>query len=65
MDFGFIKTDKIYGFNTAKSVHEISEFARMRKANLIVVGHKHLDSWAARSYRMAPTNSAASIESKE
>jgi len=34
-----------------ESVHEISEFARKRKANLIVVGHKHLDSWAARWWR--------------
>jgi len=34
-----------------ESVHEISEFARLSKANLIVVGHKHLDSWAARWWR--------------
>lgn len=31
-----------------ESVHEISAFARKVEANLIVVGHKHLDSWAAR-----------------
>jgi nucleotide-binding universal stress UspA family protein len=34
-----------------ESVHEISEFARKISANLIVVGHKHLDSWAARWWR--------------
>ncbi len=34
-----------------ESVQEISEFARKVQANLIVVGHKHLDSWAARWWR--------------
>ena len=32
-------------------VDEISEFARRVKADLIVVGHRHLDSWAARWWR--------------
>jgi nucleotide-binding universal stress UspA family protein len=36
---------------TGESVHEISEYARKVQANLIVVGHKHLDSWAARWWR--------------
>ena len=34
-----------------ESVHEITEFARKTQAELIVVGHKHLDSWAARWWR--------------
>ena len=34
-----------------ESVHEIVEFARKVSANLIVVGHKHLDNWAARWWR--------------
>ncbi len=34
-----------------ESVHEIAEFARKTQAELIVVGHKHLDSWAARWWR--------------
>jgi nucleotide-binding universal stress UspA family protein len=36
---------------TGETVHEISEFARKAHADLIVVGHKHLDSWAARWWR--------------
>ena len=42
------------------SVHQIAEFARKVKANLIVVGHKHLDSWAARWWR--GSTSSALIE---
>lgn len=34
-----------------ETVHEISEYARKISADLIVVGHKHLDSWAARWWR--------------
>ena len=34
-----------------ESVHQITEFARKVQANLIVVGHKHLESWAARWWR--------------
>ncbi len=45
---------------TGESVHEISEFARKNQANLIVVGHKHLDSWAARWWR--GSTSSALIE---
>jgi len=36
---------------TGETVHEISEYARKVQADLIVVGHKHLDSWAARWWR--------------
>lgn len=34
-----------------ESVEEITHYARNIKADLIVVGHKHLDSWAARWWR--------------
>ena len=34
-----------------ESVEEITNYARKVDANLIVVGHKHLDSWAARWWR--------------
>ncbi len=34
-----------------ETVHELSECARKVNADLIVVGHKHLDSWAARWWR--------------
>jgi nucleotide-binding universal stress UspA family protein len=33
------------------SVEQITGFARKIQADLIVVGHKHLDSWAARWWR--------------
>ncbi|MCF8167127.1 MAG: universal stress protein [Rhodoferax sp.] len=33
------------------SVHEIAQFATRVHAGLIVVGHKHLDNWAARWWR--------------
>jgi nucleotide-binding universal stress UspA family protein len=33
------------------TVKEITTYARRIKADLIVVGHKHLDSWAARWWR--------------
>lgn len=36
---------------TGETVQEISEYARKVGADLIVVGHKHLDSWAARWWR--------------
>ncbi len=32
-------------------VHELARAAERLKADLIVVGHKHLDSWAARWWR--------------
>lgn len=34
-----------------ESIDEITKYARKIDANLIVVGHKHLDSWAARWWR--------------
>jgi nucleotide-binding universal stress UspA family protein len=34
-----------------ETVDEICEYARKMEADLIVVGHKHLDSWAARWWR--------------
>jgi nucleotide-binding universal stress UspA family protein len=36
---------------TGEAVDEITKAARKIGANLIVVGHKHLDSWAARWWR--------------
>lgn len=33
------------------SIHEITEYARKINADLIVVGHKHVDGWAARWWR--------------
>ncbi|MBC7435041.1 MAG: universal stress protein [Bdellovibrionales bacterium] len=38
---------------TGESVDEITRYARKMEADLIVVGHKHLDSWAARWWRGA------------
>ncbi|SFU70183.1 Nucleotide-binding universal stress protein, UspA family [Polaromonas sp. YR568] len=37
----------VYG----ETVDEIARYARQIEADLIVVGHKHLDSWAARWWR--------------
>jgi nucleotide-binding universal stress UspA family protein len=34
-----------------EAVDEITKYARKTEANLIIVGHKHLDSWAARWWR--------------
>jgi nucleotide-binding universal stress UspA family protein len=36
---------------TGEAVDEISKYARKTGTDLIVVGHKHLDSWAARWWR--------------
>jgi nucleotide-binding universal stress UspA family protein len=36
---------------TGEAVDEISKYSRKIEADLIVVGHKHLDSWAARWWR--------------
>ncbi|HYF43612.1 MAG TPA: universal stress protein [Ramlibacter sp.] len=36
---------------TGEAIDEITKYARKIEANLIVVGHKHLDSWAARWWR--------------
>ena len=34
-----------------EAVDEITKYARKVEADLIIVGHKHLDSWAARWWR--------------
>ncbi len=34
-----------------EAVDEVTKYARKIEANLIVVGHKHLNSWAARWWR--------------
>ncbi len=36
---------------TGEAIDEISKYARKIQADLIIVGHKHLDSWAARWWR--------------
>ena len=36
---------------TGEAIDEICKYARKIGADLIVVGHKHLDSWAARWWR--------------
>ena len=36
---------------TGEAVDEIKKYALQIRADLIVVGHKHLDSWAARWWR--------------
>jgi nucleotide-binding universal stress UspA family protein len=36
---------------TGDAVDEITRYAKEVKADLIMVGHKHLDSWAARWWR--------------
>jgi nucleotide-binding universal stress UspA family protein len=34
-----------------EAIDEITKYARKVDANLVIVGHKHLDSWAARWWR--------------
>ena len=36
---------------TGEAIDEITKYARKVEASLVVVGHKHLDSWAARWWR--------------
>ena len=36
---------------TGEAIDEITRYARKMDADLVVVGHKHLDSWAARWWR--------------
>ncbi len=47
-DSGFQATGKVL---TGEAIEEITNHARKVGADLIVVGHKHLDSWAARWWR--------------
>lgn len=42
------------------SIHEITSYAKKIEADLIVVGHKHLNTWAARWWR--GSTSASLIE---
>ncbi len=35
----------------------VTEFAHVIEVNLLVVGHKHLDGWAARWWRGSSSNS--------
>ena len=39
------------------SVHEITTYARKIDADLIIVGHKHLEGWAARWWRGSTSGS--------
>jgi nucleotide-binding universal stress UspA family protein len=36
---------------TGEAIDEITRYARKMESDLVVVGHKHLDSWAARWWR--------------
>lgn len=40
-----------------ETVDEITQYARKIEADLVVVGHKHLDSWAARWWRGSVSSS--------
>ncbi len=56
-DGGFTATGELLMGDT---VSEITGYARKMQSDLIVVGHKHLDGWAARWWR--GSSSAALIE---
>jgi nucleotide-binding universal stress UspA family protein len=45
---GFVARGEVV---TGEAIDEITKCAKRMGANLIVVGHKHLDSWAARWWR--------------
>jgi nucleotide-binding universal stress UspA family protein len=45
---GFVTRGEVV---TGEAIDEITKYARKIGADLIVVGHKHLDSWAARWWR--------------
>lgn len=45
---GFVARGEVL---VGEAVDEITKYARKIECNLIVVGHKHLDSWAARWWR--------------
>ena len=47
-DAGYAATGEVV---VGEAIDEINKFARKVQADLIVVGHKHLDSWAARWWR--------------
>jgi nucleotide-binding universal stress UspA family protein len=47
-DAGFAARGEVV---TGEAVDEITKYAKKIGADLIIVGHKHLDSWAARWWR--------------
>jgi nucleotide-binding universal stress UspA family protein len=47
-DAGFTARGEVV---TGEAVDEITKYAKKIGADLIIVGHKHLDSWAARWWR--------------
>jgi nucleotide-binding universal stress UspA family protein len=51
-DAGHVATGEVL---VGDSVHQIAGYARRIGADLIVVGHRHLDSWAARWWRGSST----------
>jgi nucleotide-binding universal stress UspA family protein len=53
-DAGHVATGEVL---VGDSVVRISEYAHRIGADLIVVGHRHLDSWAARWWRGSSTGS--------
>jgi nucleotide-binding universal stress UspA family protein len=53
-DAGHVATGELL---VGDSVEQISSFAGQIGADLIVVGHQHLDSWAARWWRGSSTGS--------
>ena len=53
-DAGHVATGEVL---VGDSVAQISSYAHQISADLIVVGHRHLDSWAARWWRGSSTGS--------
>jgi nucleotide-binding universal stress UspA family protein len=53
-DAGHVATGEVL---VGESVEQIASYARQINADLIVVGHRHLDSWAARWWRGSSTGS--------
>ena len=51
-DAGHVATGEVL---VGESVEQIAAYARRFDADLIVVGHRHLDSWAARWWRSSST----------
>jgi nucleotide-binding universal stress UspA family protein len=47
-DAGYTATGELVA---GEAIDEITRYARKMEADLIVVGHKHLDSWTARWWR--------------
>jgi nucleotide-binding universal stress UspA family protein len=47
-DAGFTARGEVV---TGEAIDEITKYAKKMQSDLIVVGHKHLDSWAARWWR--------------